>query len=191
MWNWLWKLLGMKSKQLPRSACVPHTLWGTLPSIETSHVNTEEPSLLLEIPLLTPTSSAFEEPNNLYRALLLAKQEAFEPVLPFKEIVDSAINKVFPTLFKKSLLIKEDLILMSSVDVCSQLKVKLTDDEWHICKFYIIKSLNEHGIKATTASSGSFVRAECKQVLESIKDYNLFEGEDPELKPKNSVGIYR
>lgn len=129
----------------------------------------------------------------LFEALAKARQEAFEPVLPehLKPVVKAAVNIVLPNLFKKSLVAKEDLILMSESDVRDHHPAeRFGKDEWHITKIFIIKELIDQGIHAELATSSDFVKVSAKQILGAIKDYKP-PVEEPEIPSMNSVGIYR
>lgn len=176
MWNWIYKIFNEfvigKPKELPepiaeRSSEHPYrtssSVDGTTPPV---HMD-EFKDCISETPQLI-----FKKPN-LHAMLAKARQEALDPVLPesMKEAVEIGVNTVLPATFKKALISREDLILFGSSDIASVLKERISEEDWNIIKCFIIKRLNDEGIKATNSSTGSFVLCHCKDVLDSIRDY--------------------
>ena len=124
MWQWLLSLFGAKSKQLPASL----------------KTNDELPEDKEEL-------EVWESPlqPSLFSALAKAKQEALDPILPdeLKEAVYVTVHKAFPESFKKNLMKKESLILISKHDVlpCFDKRPDISDEQWHQVKAFAIKEL--------------------------------------------------
>lgn len=178
MWNWLWKLLGIKGFESDK--------------VLTSPVDTVKLLTAAEVAFNPPTLPSFDnidhmEPN-LYQCLAKARQEALAPVLPdeLKEAVNRTVNVVLPEMFKKNLMTKTDLILIGKGDVSRD----LDDEEWNTVKCFAVKNLHDNKIEADVSTSGSFISLHCEQILKVIKDITV-DREESELPVMHSVGIYR
>lgn len=176
MWKRFWQFLFVQIGILPQPSYLPPC------SLELAMKNaTQNPESSKVITTVEPS---------LYEALVLARQEALDPVLPehLKSAVESTVKKVLPKLFKDSLLKKEDLILISSTDVGSILDPTYSSEEWHLIKLFVVKELINNGINAHISNTAEFIQCHVQQILSTIKDYKIPEKEVPTM---NSIGVYR
>lgn len=172
MWEWFLKLIGVRKPLLEAPPCNL--------AIALAEVEKEAP------------------PQDLLLSLAKARQEALDPVLPdhLAKAVDDLVNQVFPERFKKAIIAKEDLFLISKLDLENFQKVgyseRYSEDDWNTIVVFAIRILKKNGIAAEKTSSSCYISCKANQILDCIKNINFQpETENSEIPKMNSIGIYR
>lgn len=138
----------------------------------------------------SPELEVFEEPNSnvnqdFLNALHTVKRELENPIITpvMQKAIDKAFKESIPNLYRKALLEKNGVFLVSATD----LKIDYKDDEkgtWFKVRPIIMNRLKDSGIQSEL--NASYISLRVEDLEKAMKSHDA--APIPEM---NSIGIYR